>query len=105
MRPRAIAARGYEPAVDAAVHLDLRDPLAPWNEGPFVLRVEAGEARLEPGGTGELQLGIHALSALYSGHASALDLALVGAVHGPVAPCRALDAIFAGPNPALLDYF
>ena len=48
-------------------------------------------------------VGVQALSAAYTGHASALDLAAVGAVHGPVEPCRALDAIFAGPKPSMLE--
>jgi predicted acetyltransferase len=103
--PAAIAARGYEPAVTAAVHLDVRDPIAPWNEGRFVLQVADGAATLEQGGTGEVQLGIHALSAVYTGYASALDLASIGALHGPVEACRALDAVFAGPTPSTLDYF
>lgn len=103
--PAAIAARGYEPAVTASVHLDVRDPIAPWNHGRFVLDVADGFAKLEPGGTGEVQLGIHALSAVYTGHVSSLELAAMGAVHGPVEACRALDATFAGPRPTTLDYF
>jgi predicted acetyltransferase len=103
--PGAIAARGYEPGVAASVHLDVRDPIAPWNHGPFVLTVADGVGTLEPGGTGEVQLGVHALSALYTGYASALDLASVGVVHGPAGACRTLDAVFAGPRPSMLDYF
>ena len=103
--PAAIAARGYEPAVTASVHLDVRDPIAPWNEGRFVLQVGDGAATLAAGGTGEVQLGVHALSAIYTGYASALDLASIGALHGPVEACRALDAVFAGPTPSTLDYF
>jgi len=103
--PAAIAARGYDPTVATAVHLDVRDPLAPWNHGPFVLTVADGVGTLEPGGTGEVELGVNALAAIYTGHASALDLASVGVVRGPVEACRALDTTFAGPRPAMLDYF
>jgi predicted acetyltransferase len=103
--PGAIAARGYEPAVTAAVHLEVRDPIAPWNDGRFVLRVADGVGSLEPGGTGEVQLGVHALAAIYTGYASALDLASIGVLHGPIEPCRALDAIFAGPRPSMLEFF
>ena len=103
--PAAIAARGYEPAVTASVHLDLRDPIASWNQGRFVLQVADGVGRLEPGGTGEVELGVHALAAIYTGHASAIDLMGIGTVHGPVEAGRALDAIFAGPRPTTLDFF
>ncbi len=103
--PGAIAARGYEPAVTAAVHLEVLDSIAPWNNGRFVLRVANGVGTLEPGGTGEIQLGVHALSAIYTGYGSALDLAAIGALHGPVEPCRALDAVFAGPRASMLEFF
>ena len=103
--PGAIAARGYEPAVSAAVHLELRDPIASWNNGRFVLEVTDGVGTLRPGGTGEVEIGVHALSAIYTGYTSALDLASIGALHGPVEPCRALDAIFAGPRPSMIEFF
>lgn len=103
--PGAIAARGYDPSITASVHLDVRDPVAPWNHGPFVLEVSGGEGRLEPGGTGEVELGVHTLAALYSGHASAVDLAAIAALHGRPAACHTLDAVFAGPRPTTLDYF
>lgn len=101
----AIAARGFEPAVAAAVHLEVRDPIAPWNNGRFVLEVADGVGTLEPGGTGEVQLGVHALSAIYTGYASAHELASIGALHGPVEARHALDTIFSGPRPSMLEHF
>ncbi len=56
----AVAARGYPPDVRAEVHLQLADRLAPWNDGRFVLRVEGGEGKLSPGGTGDVHLSVNA---------------------------------------------
>ena len=53
-----------------------------------------------------MQLTINALSALASGWTSATALAGAGALHhaSPTA-CAALDAIFAGPAPTMVDDF
>ncbi|MGZ6993891.1 MAG: GNAT family N-acetyltransferase [Acidimicrobiia bacterium] len=102
----AIAARGYPPDVAVELHLDLADHLAPWNEGRWVLRVEGGRGELLPGGTGELQLTINGLSTLATGWASATALAGAGVLHHAAAEDRAaLDAIFAGPSPTMVDDF
>ena len=102
----AIAARGYPPGVRAEVHLQLVDRVAPWNDGRHVLRVEGGEGKLSPGGTGDVHLSINALGSLYTGWASASVLAEAGLVHhaGP-RDLADLDAVFAGPRPYLFDNF
>jgi predicted acetyltransferase len=104
--PAALGARGYPAAVAAEVHLELTDKVAPWNDGRWVLRVEGGRGQVTPGGTGEVQLTINALSALSSGWTSATALTGAGALHhaSPKA-CAALDAIFAGPAPTMVDEF
>lgn len=102
----AIAARGFPPNVAAEVHLDVADRLAPWNAGQWVLRVDGGRGELVPGGTGAIQLTINAFSSLSTGWASARILAEAGALHhGSPADHAALDAIFAGPPPTMLDDF
>jgi predicted acetyltransferase len=102
----AVAARGYPPDVTAEVHLDLSDRLAPWNEGRAILRVRDGRGELVPGGTGQIQLTINGFSALYTGWASATALLAAGAMHHASAADRlALDAVFAGPSPAMVDEF
>ncbi len=104
--PRAIAARGFPADVAAEVHLKLTDRLAPWNENRWVLRVEGGRGELVAGGTGELQITINGLSSLASGWASAASLAGVGALHHSAPADRAaLDAMFAGPPPTMVDEF
>jgi predicted acetyltransferase len=102
----AIAARGYPAGVRAEVHLHLADRLAPWNDGRYVLRVEGGEGKLSPGGTGDVQLSVNALASLYTGWASAPVLARAGLVHhASDRDLAALDAAFAGPRPYLFDNF
>jgi predicted acetyltransferase len=104
--PAALMARGYPTAVAAEVHLELTDRVAPWNDGRWVLRVEGGLAEVEAGGTGEVQLTINGLSALASGWTSASALRGAGALHHASATARAaLDAMFAGPAPTILDEF
>jgi predicted acetyltransferase len=102
----AIAARGYPPDVRAEVHLQLADRLAPWNDGRFVLRVEGGQGKLSPGGTGDVHMSVNALASLYTGWASARILAEVGlAHHAGERELGMLDAAFAGPRPYLFDNF
>jgi predicted acetyltransferase len=102
----AIAARGYPPGVGAEVHVQLADRLAPWNDGRFVLRVEGGEGKLSPGGTGEVHLSVNALASLYTGWAAARELNAAGLVHHAGEPDLAmLDAAFAGPRPYLFDMY
>jgi predicted acetyltransferase len=102
----AIAARGYPAGVRAEVHLQLADRLAPWNDGRFMLRIEGGEGKLSPGGTGDVHLSVNALASLYTGWASGPVLAAAGLIHhASERDLAALDAAFAGPRPYLFDNF
>lgn len=102
----ALEGRGWPEGVAAEVHLQVADPVAPWNDGRHVLRVEGGHARATPGGTGDVQIGIGGLSALAGGSWSARTLATAGALHHADPETLAtLDAIFASPRPTLLDDF
>jgi predicted acetyltransferase len=101
----AVAARGFPIGVTVETHVELRDDLAPWNAGRWVLRVADGKGALEPGGDGRLELGERAFAALFTGYASAFDLAGAGLLRGERADLAALDAAFAGPRPSMLEYF
>lgn len=102
----AIAARGWAREARAAVPLEIADPACPWNVGRHRLVVENGRARLEPGGSGAVRLGIGALSALYSGWSTTAVLARSGLLDGgSTAERAALDRVFAGPTPWMLDEF
>jgi predicted acetyltransferase len=102
----AIAARGWAGDARAAVPLDIVDEACPWNAGRHRLVVEHSRARLEPGGSGAVRLGIGALAALYSGWSTTAVLARSGLLDGgSTAERAALDRIFAGPTPWMLDEF
>lgn len=106
--PGAIAARGFPCGLGLEVHLELRDKQAPWNEGKYVLRVDAGHGTLEPGGTGDVRVTANGLAGLYTGFTSARALAAAGLVHAADdAPgaLDALDAAFSGPRPSMLEAF
>jgi predicted acetyltransferase len=104
--PRALMLRGYPPALDLELHLDVQDEVLPENAGRLVLRVSNGQAQVDGGaGRGELCLGASALAQLYSGYRSAHELQAQARLTGPVAALDVADALFAGPPPAMCDRF
>jgi predicted acetyltransferase len=104
--PAAIAARGYPADVRAVVSIELDDAACSWNAGRWRLVVEDGAGRLERGGDGAVRLGSGALASLYSGWAASVALARTGLLDGGSATDRtALDRVFGGPAPWMLDEF
>ena len=100
----ALKARGF-PERDADVDLELTDAALPENAGRYRLSVRGGHADVTRGGNGAVRLDVRALATLYSGFVRASDLARSGRVAGDSASLATLDALFAGPPPALGDYF
>jgi predicted acetyltransferase len=104
--PAAIAARGYAADVRAVVPLELADGTCPWNAGRWRLVIEHGVGRLERGGDGTVRLGVGALASLYTGRTTTDVLARTGLLDGGSETDRlALDRVFAGPAPWMLDEF
>lgn len=103
--PGALRARGYPPGLRAELHLAVRDDLLPANNGRFVLHVHAGQAEVEPGGQGQINLGVRELAALYSGFLTPAELQAIGAIAGPAPDLALAAAVFAGPRPWLADVF
>ena len=99
--PAAIAARGFPPAVAAALPLQINDSARPANSGSWQLEVADGKGALTPvaspgtSGAAPLSLGARGLGALYAGTPVAtLRLAGLAAGGAPDADA-ALDAAFA----------
>ncbi len=99
--PAAIAARGFPPAVTAAVPLAISDSARPANSGSWQLEVADGTGALTPAaapsarGAAPLTLGARGLAALYAGTPVA-TLRLAGlAAGGAPGTDAALDAAFA----------
>lgn len=105
--PAALAARRYPPAVQASVTLAVSDHLLDWNNTTVTLTAGGGTGTVERTGAAPgLSLDVRALARLYSGYltpaeAAALDLLTV---HDPAA-LAAATALFAGPRPAIFDFF
>jgi predicted acetyltransferase len=107
--PAAIAARGFPPAVSAAVPLIIVDQSRPANSGHWTLEVADGKGELVPAPTrhraAALTLGARGLAALFSGTpvATMRQAGLAAGDSNPDAD-SALDAAFAA-TPYLLDAF
>jgi predicted acetyltransferase len=107
----AIAARGWPPRVSADLILEVDDPVCPWNSGRHRLVVEEGAGMLETGpAQPELPRGTtvtpNGLAVLYAGGVQVAALRRAGLVSGGTEQSDVmLDAAFAGPRPAILDYF
>jgi predicted acetyltransferase len=108
--PAAMTARGFPPAVAAAVPLEINDSARPANSGTWQLEVAGGKGALTPAaapaarGAAPLALGARGLAALYAGTPVAtLRLAGLAAGGAPDADA-ALDAAFAA-TPYMVDDF
>jgi predicted acetyltransferase len=99
----AMAARGYDPAVEVTAAFTLVDPQQPAASRTWRLEVAGGRGRLEPAvDPAAPVLDVRGLALLYAGATTTATLLRTGLLSKPV---RALDAAFAGPSPVLTDYF
>jgi predicted acetyltransferase len=101
----ALAERGYADALEAELHLRVRDDILPANDGSFVLHVSGGKADVRTGGTGAFTIDVRGLAPLYTGYASASELVASGYVDASEDAIHTANAIFAGPAPWLADFF
>jgi predicted acetyltransferase len=101
---RALELRGYPP-IDAEVELELEDELLPENTGIYRLSVRQGKASVDRGTRAGVRIGPRGLAALYSGFVPAEELERAGLLQGHSAALRTLSLLFAGPAPAMVDYF
>ncbi len=104
---KAIAARGFSPAVTGSAALSLQDPLLAGNSGAWLLEVSGGRGRLRHGEAAEtsLRLGPNGIAALYAGTPVHVLRVAGLASGGDPAADELLDAAFAGPAAYLLEYF
>jgi predicted acetyltransferase len=100
----ALTARGY-PELESSVDLELTDRSLPQNSGRYRLEVSGGRAQVTRGGSGAVALDERALAALYTGFFSPALLARSASLAGDAASLVRLASLFAGPPPALGDFF
>ncbi len=102
---RALEERGYSPAVRGEVHLDVRDAIAPGNQGRWTLRVEGGRGQVTPGGRGDVTLDVRGLAPIYTGFLSATQASLIGWASGPRTALDTLGGLFTGGSPWMTDMY
>jgi predicted acetyltransferase len=101
----ALEGRGYPLGMNGQLVLQVEDPSLAQNTGRWTLKVEDGQGRLQPGGTGGLQLEINALGTLFSGYFSAMELAQCGLIRGDAAAVQTAGLLFSGPEPYCPDSY
>ncbi len=104
--PAAVAARGWNPTVRGSVDIEVFDGQAPWNAGRWRLTVEGGQARLEKGGAGTVEVSIQGPSCWWAGYMGGRALAragLVGSADGQA--LATFDGLGATSPPILVDFY
>lgn len=101
----AVAARGWPAHLTATVDLEVEDASCPWNAGSRRLVFAGGEGHVETINEAGTQITARGLSALYAGAATPANLRRAGLLAGDTSADPLLSAAFAGPRPAILDYF
>ncbi len=100
---RAMTARGWPAHAAGSVDLEVTDPITGVER--VVLEVEAGSARVTPGGGGAIRCGVGALSAWYSGALRAQDAVRLGLLDGDQTAIDTMDGLIAGGLPWMPDFF
>jgi predicted acetyltransferase len=102
----ALEARGYPRAIETTVEFNVTDSLFPENAGPIRLEVTRGSGAVSPGTIGRPTLDVGILGSLFTGWLRARDAARAGRIQGAsAAQLEALESVFSGPKPWLLDHY
>lgn len=102
---RALEARGYAPGLVGRVELEVEDRLLPDAGGKWTLEVEDGVGRARRGGSGAVSLSERGFAALYTGHLTAQQLAVLEQASGDPDELARASGFFAGPAPWMSDMF
>jgi predicted acetyltransferase len=105
----ALTARGWPAGLTAELVLDVRDDIVEANNGPWLLEIADGAAKVSKADAGAsadaLSMDVRGLAALYTGHLPPAALEQAGLLTGGQSARRLAAAAFAGPAPAMLDMF
>lgn len=102
---QALEQRSYPNSIETELHLNVHDSLFSSNHGLFTLSIAKGKGTLTPGGKGELQLSINALSPLYTGLLTAEQLACSYQLNGTATAIETATSLFSSPLPWMPDAF
>jgi len=103
--PSAFEARGFPPALEAAVELQVHDPAFGWNDAGWRIETSGGAAKVGSAPGARARIDVAALSALYTGMLSARDARRLGRLDASDDEVATLDAMLAGPAPFINDWF
>lgn len=104
--PKSLSLRGYAEGVTETIDFKVLDPLISENDGHWRLHVREGQASVEPGGDGHLELNIRALAPMYSSLLSATQLKALGVLQcNDPSQVQAADRVFSGPSPWMTEIF
>jgi len=103
--PAALVQRGYSSAIEAELHWEITDALAPRPVARYVQRVAQGVCHVGTGGEGRLACDVRGLAALYTGFMSPAQLVRAGMLRGEPNDLAIAAALFAGGPPSMVDIF
>lgn len=103
--PNALSKRGYLPAIEAELHLEVKDDLLEANNGRFCLKISQGHAEVSQGGKGDFQIDIRGLGSLYTGFLTPYQLKLTGHLKATPESLATANMIFTDSNPWMPDFF
>jgi predicted acetyltransferase len=101
----ALAQRGYPDDVEAAIDLELTDPLLEENNGRLRLTVADGRAEVTSGGSGTVRADIRGLAAISTGYLHPAQAKALGLLDGPDDALARAATLFAGGTPWMSDMF
>lgn len=103
--PGAFEARGYPPALRAAVELDVADTQLPQNTGGWRIETADGAAKVTAATGARSRVDVGALAAIWAGFLSASEARRLGRLDATDDDVAVLEEMFAGPTPWVNDWF
>ncbi len=103
--PRALAERGYPPAVRLRLELAVRDDVIAENARRFVVEIRDGRATVREGGDGSIDVDVRGLAQLYTGFADPYTVCTLDRLTTSPAGLDALASAFGGPLPWMQEMF
>lgn len=103
--PAAFEARGYPAPLEAAVELQVNDPALGWNDAGWRIETSGGSAKVSPAPSARAAVDVRTLAAMFSGFLSARDARRTGRLDADDGTVSSLDAMLAGPQAWINDWF
>ena len=103
--PRALEARGWPLGPRVQLALRVRDDGVPGNDRAFLLDIEDGHGRVEPGGSGDIDIDVRGLATLFSGFVTPWTLRELGSLKADTASLARMAVCFVDGAPWMQEMF